>query len=119
MDRVVWSPDSQRLALLGGEYRSEDDRQGVAVILDRAGTPLAHLVEEPQTFFQSGAFVGDGQRLAVSRELPRPAPGQIGVQVWDWHEEEVVDEYTTLPGELAADPTGARVDRGSSAGGGC
>ena len=31
------------------------------------------------------------------------------MQVWDWHEEEVVDGYTALPGELAADPTSARV----------
>ena len=108
-DRVVWSPDSQRLAVLGARYRSDADYRGVAVILDRAGTSLAHLVEEQETFFQSVAFVGDGQRLAVSRELPRPARGAIGVQVWDWREEDVVDEYPALPGELAADPTGARV----------
>ena len=102
--RSVWSPDSQRLALLGGEYRSEDDGRGVALILDRDGTLLARLVEEPQVLFRSAAFVGDGRRLAVTRELPRPAPGQIGVQVWDWHEEKVVDEYTALPGDSPPTP---------------
>ena len=115
VERVVWSPDSQRLALLGGTYLGDDEWRSVALIFDRAGTPLAHLVEEPRVAFRSAAFVGDGRRLAVTRELPRPAPGQIGVQVWDWHEEKVVDEYTALPGELAADPTSAG-RRGTPAG---
>ena len=73
-DWVVWSPDSERLAILGGGVHDDDDSRGVAAIFDRGGTQLARLVEEPQTFFHSVAFVDDGQRLAVSTRAASSGP---------------------------------------------
>ncbi len=108
-ERAVWSPDSQHLALLGGWWEADDDNGGAVAVYDRTGEPLASIVEERFTYISSAAFVGDGERLVVAMEQPRPAPGQIGLRVWDWEAGEVIDEYTALPRALAADPTGTRI----------
>ena len=102
---LAWSPDSENLAI------SSDSSEGYGVVrvVDRSGATVRSFDEEEWTFVRALGFVGDGTRLATSRFLPRQAPGQIGVRVWDWVRDEFTLQIETLAADLAVDPTGSRI----------
>jgi WD40 repeat protein/DNA-binding SARP family transcriptional activator len=77
---LAWSPDGKLLAIVLGY----DDHAGI-VIVDRSGSDLAELEEEPGVFVRSVSFSNDGRLIAATRWTPdRRDPAREGVRIWDW-----------------------------------
>jgi WD40 repeat protein/DNA-binding SARP family transcriptional activator len=101
---MAWSADGQHFA-----YAQFDDPGGMTTVVDRQGDELGRLVEEDGYVVRQIAFTPDGAHLATARAVPRQAPGEVGVRVWDWRERQVALDVAELAIDVATSPDGRRV----------
>jgi WD40 repeat protein len=102
---LAWSRDGQRLALL----QQEGDESWV-VIVDRAGTEVATIRDEPGFRMTAVSLSHDGRLLATARTpSDRSDHSRTTVRIWDWERGEIVNSIDTPAVMAVFDPTSPRV----------
>ena len=102
---LEWSRDGEWLAITVNDYE-----QGAVVIVDRAGTELATILEEPGQLIESSSLSPDGRLLATTRAgVERNDPENMQARIWDWERGEEVATIDTSARRVAFDPTGTRI----------
>jgi WD40 repeat protein len=103
---LEWSPDGKLL----GVSQVDPPTGGRLVIVDRAGTVVATIDEDPGFHFRSVSFSPDGRLVASSHErVDRDDPTTATVRIWDWTRGEVVSTIDTPAMTAVFDPTGGRI----------
>ena len=77
---LSWSPDGEHLALGLALFDTSDDTLGATVVIDREGTEVSRLVEEPHVYIDSAIFSGDGRSIVTSQVSDRRRPRPLGVR---------------------------------------
>jgi WD40 repeat protein len=103
---VAWSPEGDRLAIA----LDSTPQPGAIMIVDRSGTSVDAISEDPGFGILDLAFMPDGQHLAAVRELIQwRDPTVDGVRVWDLSRGEPVLDLPVNAHRVAVDSTGTRI----------
>lgn len=104
---LAWTSDGRHLAVAGG-----DDEQVWVSVVDRAGVEVARLQESQGDAVEGIATLSFGAHdrlLSQTVYAERDLATVMGVRVWDWEQEEVVQTVRTPSVVARFDPASNRV----------